>query len=141
YGVRAARTPAVRAAAPRLRGRVIRRTPGNPAVTASAVPSEEALSTTMIAGSSGSAVRLRRVRTSSGRRSWVAITTVTGAPSRSPTWALGTPPAPGEPAHPGMRAEAGRGGPARRPPCPAAWGTEPGAHHRDGGIGARRAPS
>jgi len=77
YGVWAATTPRLRAAAPRLRASRRTRTPF--ARAASVVPSDEPLSTTTIDGRSGSACSRSSVPSSSARRLRVAITTVTGS--------------------------------------------------------------
>ena len=74
-------TPTLRAQAPRFRGSAITSISGYRSLTASGVPSVDALSTTTTAGCSGSWARTASVRQSSRTRSRVAMTTVTKGPA------------------------------------------------------------
>src|SRR5918995_422918 len=77
YGVVAAAMPSLRAAPPPLVRRRITRTSGNAASTASALPSEDASSTRITSGRSGSAWWYGREASNRSRRSREAITIVT----------------------------------------------------------------
>ncbi len=156
YGVSRARTPWVRARAPRLTGRVITRTRGKSRASMAAVSSVEALSTTRTWGRSGRASRRRTVTERLAERLRVAMTTPTGAGAvrsararsrvvdgpRSVAWFMVRVPLPGRPgrrARPGRRrcrSAAARG----RSRCRAGRRPDPGATGRGGG-GGRAVPS
>src|SRR5579862_5471861 len=84
YGRSHARTPALRPAAPMLRGRVMTRVRGWRRAIASAMPSADALSTTTIGTSSSIASSFDSVRESSSQRLNVSTT----MPTRSPIMLL-----------------------------------------------------